>query len=178
MRQLMTVALTLVLLGSGSISAEAQSAPDTRTKTANQPGARYAGYEGTAPVLVKKEVLEGWNYLYRHITNVEFVLCLEGYQKDGTIFIDNFRLARMENESMTSVRYHPCESDRYLGTAHNHPPTGDSASLCYRSIPDRRSFAEDQRAVVDIILCGIDTYLWVTKDGTTGGPVDGKRRNR
>lgn len=176
MRQLKVVALTLGLLGAGLASAEAQSALDSKVEVASAAGTRFAGYDGVAPVVVKKEILESWNYLYRHITNVEFVLCLEGFQKEGTIFIDNFRLARMENESLTSVRYHPCEGERYVGTAHNHPPTGEGGSLCYRSIPDRRSFAEDQRAVVDVILCGIDTYLWVLKDGTTGGPVDGRRR--
>lgn len=175
MRQLTMLALTVGLLGAGISAAEAQSPLDSKMGKTNA-GTRYAGYEGAAPVVVKKEVLEGWNYLYRYITNVEFVLCLEGFQKDGTIFIDNFRLARMENESLTSVRYHPCESDRYIGTAHNHPPNGEGGSLCYRSIPDRRSFAEDQRAVVDVILCGIDTYLWVLKDGTTGGPTEGKKK--
>lgn len=178
MRQVMAIALALVLLGSGAAPAEAQSAVGSKLGMAGGEGGRYAGYDGVAPVLVKQEVLEGWNYLYRHITGVEFVLCLEGYQKEGAIFIDNFRLARMENESLTSVRYHPCEGDRYVGTAHNHPPTGEAGSLCYRSIPDRRSFAEDRRAVVDIIICGIDTYLWVLKDGTAGGPVDGKREER
>jgi hypothetical protein len=174
----MAVALALTLLGYGAAPASAQSALGSKLEMASAAGARYAGYNGAAPVVVKNEILESWNYLYRHITGVEFVLCLEGYQKDGTIFIDNFRLARMENESMTSVRYHPCEGDRYVGTAHNHPPTNEGGSLCYRSIPDRRSFAEDQRAIVDVILCGIDTYLWVLKDGNTGGPVDGKGRGR
>jgi hypothetical protein len=170
----MAIALALVLLGTGAAPAEAQSAVGSKLGMAGVEGVHYAGYDGVAPVFVKHEVLEGWNYLYRHITGVEFVLCLEGYRRDDSIFIDNFRLARMENESMTSVRYHPCESERYVGTAHNHPPTSDGGSLCYRSIPDRRSFAEDQRAMVDVILCGIDTYLWVLKDGTAGGPVDGK----
>jgi hypothetical protein len=174
----MIVALVLLPLGWGATRAEAQSALGSKLGMAAAPGTRYAGYDGAAPVVVKNEILESWNYLYRHITGAEFVLCLEGYQRDGTIFIDNFRLARMENESMTSVRYHPCESERYVGTAHNHPPTGQGGSLCYRSIPDRRSFAEDPRAIVDVILCGTDTYLWVLKDGTQGGPVDGRRGDK
>lgn len=178
MRQVMAIALALTLLGWGAAPARAQSAVGSKLGMAGTEGVRYAGYDGVAPVVVKNEILESWNYLYRHITGVEFVLCLEGYQENGTIFIDNFRLARMENESLTSVRYHPCEGERYVGTAHNHPPTGEGGSLCYRSIPDRRSFAEDQRAIVDVILCGIDTYLWVLKDGTAGGPVDGKREGR
>lgn len=180
MRQLLVVALTATLVGSTAALVEAQSTVGSNREAAGSGGTRYAGYHGEAPVVVKNEILEGWNYLYRHITGVEFVLCLEGYEKDGTIFIDNFRLARMENATLTSVRYHPCESDRYVGTAHNHPPTGGNESLCYRSIPDRRSFAEDQRAIVDIVLCGIDTYLWVLKDGRMGGPVDGppKRTGR
>lgn|GEM_PF-520437 len=173
MRHLFVVALATIMIGSGATLAEAQSAVGSKRDATRAIAKRYSGYAGEAPVVVRNEVLDGWNYLYRHITKVEFVLCLEGFQRDGTIFIDNFRLARMENETFTSVRYHPCESERYIGTAHNHPPTGEGNSLCYRSIPDRRSFAEDRRAKVDIVLCGIDTYLWVLKDGTTGGPVDG-----
>lgn len=170
MRQILTIALVATLFGWGSAPAEAQLRAGAGPGKARSGMARYAGYEGAGPVVVKHEVIDGWNYLYRHITGAEFVLCLEGYQSGGTIFIDNFRLARMENESATSVRYHPCEGDRYVGTAHNHPPTGEPGSLCYRSLPDRRSFAEDQRAVVDIVLCGTSTYLWVLKDGSSGGP--------
>ena len=84
------------------------------------------------------------------------MLCLEGQVRDGRIYIDGFRLARMEAPTATSVRYHPCTSDRYVGTAHNHPPTGTGGSLCYRSIPDRRSFEQDERAIVDVILCGTE----------------------
>lgn len=129
-------------------------------------------FVGAGPISVKQEVLDGWRYLYRYITQVEFVLCLEGQKRGDTIYIDGFRLARMENESLTSVRYHPCQDPRYVGTAHNHPPTSDQAPLCYRSLPDRRSFEQDERAIVDIILCGENRFLWILKDGTVGGPVD------
>lgn len=118
------------------------------------------------PVMVAPEVTAGWEFLYRFITETEFVLCLEGSQENGRIVIDGFRLARMETTNVNSVRYQPCGSSRYIGTAHNHPPVGDGASsLCYQSEPDRRSFALDQRAVVDIVLCGADKFYWVTKDG-------------
>lgn len=117
------------------------------------------------PVVLAAEVVEGFQFLYRHITDVEFVLCLEGARKNGRLFIDGFRLARMETTSVNSVRYQPCVSDRYVGTAHNHPPVDDDKSLCYQSEPDRRSFGMDARAIVDVVLCGDDKYYWVLKDG-------------
>jgi hypothetical protein len=74
----------------------------------------------------------------------------------------------MEATSVNSVRYQPCSSDRYIGTAHNHPPVDGDKSLCYQSEPDRRSFGMDSRAVVDVVLCGDDKYYWVLKDGRSG----------
>jgi|SRR5688572_17838114 hypothetical protein len=120
------------------------------------------------PVVVAPEVLEGFRFLYRFITEVEFVLCLEGTRKSGRLHVDGFRLALMEASSVNSVRYQPCTSDRYVGTAHNHPPVDEDKSLCYQSEPDRRSFGMDNRAVVDVVLCGDDRYYWVLKDGRSG----------
>ena len=124
--------------------------------------------DAAEPVVLAPEVLEGFQFLYRFITEVEFVLCLEGGRKNGRLHVDAFRLARMEASSVNSVRYQPCTSDRYVGTAHNHPPVDQDKSLCYQSEPDRRSFGMDNRAVVDIVLCGDDKYLWVLKDGRSG----------
>ena len=119
-----------------------------------------------SPVVVAPEVIEAWEFLYRFITETEFVLCLQGTNQDGRIMIDDFKLARMEASSVNSVRYQPCDGSRYVGTAHNHPPVDDEGkSLCYQSEPDRRSFGMDQRAVVDIVLCGSDKFRWWLKDG-------------
>lgn len=121
---------------------------------------------GADAVIVASEVVEGWQFLYRFITETEFVLCLEGSRQDGRIVVDGFRLARMEATSVNSVRYQPCDSPRYVGTAHNHPPVDNSdRSLCYQSEPDRRSFGMDSRAVVDIVLCGDRIFRWWLKDG-------------
>jgi hypothetical protein len=119
-----------------------------------------------SPVVVAPEVIESWEFLYRFITETEFVLCLEGSKQDGYLVIDGFKLARMEASSVNNVRYQPCAGSRYVGTAHNHPPVDDAGkSLCYQSEPDRRSFALDQRAVVDVVLCGSDKFRWWLKDG-------------
>ena len=120
------------------------------------------------PVTVAPEVVAGWEFLYKFITETEFVLCLEGTREDGRIVVDGFRLARMETTTVNSVRYQPCDSPRYVGTAHNHPPV-DAAnrSLCYQSEPDRRSFGLDNRAAVDVVLCGDGLFRWWLKDGRT-----------
>lgn len=135
-----------------------------------QPAASESGLDMNVaePVVVAPEVVEGFQFLYRFITEVEFVLCLEGTRKNGRLYVEGFRLARMEATSVNSVRYQPCTSDRYVGTAHNHPPVDNDKSLCYQSEPDRRSFGMDPRATVDVVLCGDDRYLWVLKDGRSG----------
>ena len=171
MRQV-TGVLTAVLLVCASATLVAQTS-DGDGK-ARSPASAEPAYVRTGPVVIAQEVLEGWRFLYSFITEVEFVLCLEGKERDGVIIVENFRLARMENTSATSVRYHPCKSEDYIGTAHNHPPTANGGSQCYRSLPDRRSFEQDERAIVDIILCGEDRFIWILKDGTTGGPGHGQ----
>ncbi|HUP90038.1 MAG TPA: hypothetical protein VM100_11825 [Longimicrobiales bacterium] len=119
-------------------------------------------------VVVAPEVVAGWEFLYRFITETEFVLCLEGTRETDRITVDAFRLARMEATSVNSVRYQPCDSPRYVGTAHNHPPVDSSGrSLCYQSEPDRRSFGMDNRAAVDVVICGDGVFRWWMKDGRT-----------
>lgn len=120
-------------------------------------------------VVVSPEVIEGWQFLYRFITETEFVLCLEGYRHEGRIYVTNFRMARLMTTSIYNVRYLPCESPRYIGTAHNHAPVYNSnKNLCYQSEPDRRSFGMDQRAIIDVVLCGDMKFRWWLKDGRTG----------
>ena len=129
---------------------------------------------GSGPVVVSPEVLDGWRFMYRFITEVEFVLCLEGRRSGETIYIDGFRLARMEAANSSSVRYQPCLGDGYVGTAHNHPPVSTTKSLCYQSLPDRRSFEADNRALLDIVLCGEDRFLWVVRETRTGTQQQGE----
>jgi len=127
-----------------------------------------AALEGAGPVVVAPEVVEGFRFLYRFVTETEFVLCLEGRRAGDQIYIESFRLARMEASNSSSVRYQPCGGEHYIGTAHNHPPVPTTKSLCYQSLPDRRSFEADTRAVLDIVLCGDGRFLWVTRDGPRG----------
>ena len=159
------VVMAIAIAGCGS-SGMSPKAFGTETG-GYQPTASETGLDMTVaePVVVAPEVMEGFRFLYRFITEVEFVLCLEGTRRNGRLYLEGFRLARMEATSVNSVRYQPCTSDRYVGTAHNHPPVDEEKSLCYQSEPDRRSFGMDRRAVVDIVLCGDDRYFWVLKDG-------------
>ncbi len=158
------IALTVASCGSVGVSPKAfgggvqpAASPDAKSSY-NAPDAE--------PVVVAPDVVNGWEFLYRNVTQTEFVLCLEGSRQDGKIVVDGFRLARMDASTVNSVRYEPCTSARYVGTAHNHPPVDDPGkSLCYQSEPDRRSFGMDNRAVVDIVLCGDNKFLWVLKDG-------------
>lgn len=118
-------------------------------------------------VKVDPHVIDGFDFLYKFVSETEFVLCLEGRtMDDGTIHIDGSSLAKMEATSYNSVRYQPCDTPHYIGTAHNHPPTDDpETDLCYQSEPDRRSFNMDPRAIIDIVICGDHRYKWFRKDG-------------
>ncbi len=136
---------------------------------ASSPSDSVLGTGASARLVVAPAVLEQWNYLYRYVNEVEFVLCLEGQERDGKTYITGFRLARMEAADANSVRYEPCTSGAYIGTAHNHPPSSRGGGLCYPSVPDRQSFAADGRALVDVVLCGENRFIWSLKDGTSGG---------
>ena len=155
----------IVLLGACSSAGVSPKAFDGIPAPSDAAVLHFAS-DDAEPVVIAPEVVDGWEFLYRNITSTEFVLCLEGSHQDGKILVDGFRLARMEASTINTVRYQPCQSSRYVGTAHNHPPVDDpNKSLCYQSEPDRRSFGMDQRASVDIVLCGDAKYLWVLKDG-------------
>jgi hypothetical protein len=164
------VAVALLTIALGACGSAGVSPKAFGEAGSFQPVAAKSGLDMNIaePIIMAPEVMEGFQFLYRFITEVEFVLCLEGTRKNGRLYVDAFRLARMEATTVNSVRYQPCTSERYVGTAHNHPPVDMDKSLCYQSEPDRRSFALDQRAVVDVVLCGDDKYYWVLKDGRTG----------
>jgi hypothetical protein len=155
----------VILIVAGCASSGGQPSKAGADKKASAPETHSpANLVGAGPVVVPEDILEGWRFLYRFVTEVEFVLCLEGRKSGGKIYIEDFRLAHMEAANSSSVRYQPCASDRYIGTAHNHPPVTSSKSLCYQSLPDRRSFEADARAVVDVVLCGEDRFLWVARE--------------
>ena len=154
-----TLLVTLLVAGCAS-----NGAPPQENNKAAFPRMDAAPLIGSGPVVVAPEVLDGWRFMYRFITEVEFVLCLEGKRSGDNIYIESFRLARMEAANSSSVRYQPCIGPEYIGTAHNHPPVTTTKSLCYQSLPDRRSFEADNRAALDIVLCGEDRFLWVVRD--------------
>jgi hypothetical protein len=162
-----------MLLLAAATGAQAQSPASTWSVKSSEPAAEATESNGHQRVIIAPAVLEGWSFLYRFITQVEFVLCLEGHHTNGTLYIDGFRLARMEAADISTVRYQPCSNEHYVGTAHNHPPVPGIGALCYRSTPDLQSFEKDGRAVVDVVLCGEEKYVWVLRDGTRGGPIYG-----
>ena len=136
---------------------------ESNDKASAPGGSASAALGGAGPIVVAPEVMDGWRFLYKFVTEVEFVLCLEGRKSEGKVYVESFRLARMEAANSSSVRYQPCTGGKYVGTAHNHPPVGTDKSLCYQSLPDRRSFEADQRAVLDIVLCGEDRFYWAVR---------------
>lgn len=161
------------LVGAALLAARPVAGQDGQTwvAKASAPTDVTAAVGGVAPpVLVAPTVAQQWDYLYRFI-GVEFVLCLEGHQESGQVHVDGFRLARMMEASSTTVRYEPCDIPNYVGTAHNHPPASGDPPACYRSVPDRKSFQEDSKAIVDVVICGEDKWVWILKDGRVGGTV-------
>lgn len=166
--------LFVLVAVAGCAYSGSERSDQTGLKSAFPRNIEGAALEGAGPVVVAPEVLDGWRFMYRFITEVEFVLCLEGHRNGDNVVIEKFTLARMEAANSSSVRYQPCGSDRYVGTAHNHPPVASTKSLCYQSLPDRRSFEADGRAMLDIVLCGEDRFLWVVRDGKNGTQQHGE----
>lgn len=123
---------------------------------------------GATELIVAREVVDGWNFLYANIDETEFALCLEGTKLDGKISITSFKLAHIVSSSETEVRYMRCASPAYIGSAHNHPPRGDAETLCYQSSPDKQTFLAEKRAMLDIVICGKGTFMWVLKNGRHG----------
>jgi len=156
----------LVVAGCGSAGAAVKAWRFQGSQIGQSAAYSKAAFSHAEPTL-SEDVANGFGFLYRFITEAEFVLCLEGRIDDGELRIDGFRLAHIESTTVNSVRYQPCRSPRYVGTAHNHPPT-NRPDQCVRSGPDRRSFSADSLAVVDIVLCENDRYSWTFKDGRTG----------
>lgn len=166
--------LLVTLIAAAACASSGGTQPKEDNKSALPRDFAAAKLVGSGPVIVSPEVLDGWRFMYRFITEVEFVLCLEGRRSGETVYVESFRLARMEAANSSSVRYQPCVGDGYVGTAHNHPPVTTTKSLCYQSLPDRRSFEADNRAVLDIVLCGEDRFLWVVREAKNGVQQQGE----
>jgi hypothetical protein len=130
-----------------------------------------------AELLVAREVLDGWNFLYQHITDTEFALCLEGTRDGDRLEITGFRLAHILVSNFNGIKYVPCvNGGTYIGTAHNHPPADyPDEDPCYQSPIDQRTFRQDGAARVDIIICGRDRFLWVLKNGKAANVWIGRR---
>jgi hypothetical protein len=115
---------------------------------------------------VAREVLDGWNFLYLNITETEFALCLEGRNVAGRLEITAFRLAHVIASHSSAVEYVPCAGDSFVGTAHNHLSSDyPGMDPCYQSGKDLQSFKKDSKALVDIVICGRDRFVWDLKDG-------------
>ena len=114
-------------------------------------------------LIVPREVLDGWNFLYLHIPDTEFALCLEGEKHRNRILITGVRLAHVIASDFDRVAFAPCAGEAYIGSAHNHPNDGRNASSCRHSHGDLRTFHRDARARIDVVICGADRYAWVRK---------------
>lgn len=79
----------------------------------------------------------------------ETVLCLHGRRIDGRWHVESLRAPVVTSRTAASVTYQPCEGRGYIGTLHNHPAPG----LCYFSGADRRTFAADSAATLDMVSC-------------------------
>ncbi len=119
-------------------------------------------------IVIAREVVDGWNFLYLAITETEFALCLEGKREAEKVTITGFRLAHIIASNPSHIEYVPCNGGTYVGTAHNHPSTGYPGwDPCHQSALDLRSFRKDKKAQVDIIICGRDRFVWVSKKDDT-----------
>src|SRR5687768_195764 len=94
------VTLLAALAAAGCASSGTQPKAFVEEKSPAAPVATLVS--GAGPVVVAQEVLDGWHFMYEFVTEVEFVLCLEGHRQGDQVFIDGFRLARMEASNVSS----------------------------------------------------------------------------
>ena len=129
-------------------------------------------------IVIAREVVDGWNFLFHSIIETEFALCLEGRNDRGRLTISGFRLAHIISSHQTAVEYVPCDGPYHVGTAHNHLASDyPGQDPCYQSGKDLRSFKKDGKAVVDIIICGRDRFVWALKDGKAPRTWSGGSQN-
>jgi hypothetical protein len=116
-------------------------------------------------LVISREVIDGWNFLYQFITDTEFALCLEGRREGSRLIITGFRLAHIIASQYHRVQYVPCAGENFVGSAHNHPDSGyPNAEPCYQSKIDEKSFRGNRKAEVDIIICGRNRFAWMLRD--------------
>ena len=115
-------------------------------------------------VVLGPELTAHLRFLYRYIQETEFAVCLEGRIKGQQIEVDNFRMAKMHATAPNGVKYEPCNIPGYVGMAHNHlPRAADAPSPCYFSASDIRSFDSDKAALIDVVICGEDQFVFKAK---------------
>jgi hypothetical protein len=172
------------LFFSAMLSAAAGCAPALRTVgisfSSSLPPVHVAHGDSTSEfeIVLAREVLDGWNFLFLSITETEFALCLEGTKDKGRLSITGFRLAHIISSHGSAVEYVPCDGPYHVGTAHNHLASGyPGQDNCYQSGKDHRSFQKDSKAFVDIILCGRNRFVWVLKDGKAPRIWSGSSQN-
>lgn len=107
-------------------------------------------------VVVAPQVSAQMAFLYRYIQETEFALCLQGRVTKQKIYVDAFTMARISGAGPSGVSFERCDVPAYVGVAHNHPPsaTEPGKGMCYFSEMDRKVFARDKMARVDIVICG------------------------
>ncbi len=132
-----------------------------------------AGEESAAApalgVSMTPQLADNLALLFDRFGRSEFILCLEGENKDGKMMLRDFRMPHIAFSRPTSAAVHPdggCDQyDNIVGTLHNHPASypedrGRESSNCYLSGLDIQSWLEYSEYEYTTVLCGPRTWAW------------------
>lgn len=100
----------------------------------------------------------------------ETVMCLYGFVRSDTAFVEFMRPTVITPIGSVMVAYQKCSIPKpeiygqmkYLGTAHNHSPAYLPNGGCYFSQTDETSFADDEKGVIEVVMCG-QGIMWKGK---------------
>lgn len=118
----------------------------------------HVGYEQLktphGSVWMHKKVSNNLFYLYRNMTR-ELPLCLHGTQFGSVVHVEEVRFPLITRSDSIGTSYikESC-GDGYLGMVHNHP--GASKENCFPSATDIARFDNDERAILEMIVCDVD----------------------
>ena len=108
---------------------------------------------GGREVQVSRKIQNNLYYIYKDLPK-ELTFCLTGEQNKSVIKVSDLAMPPIFDNSEHGVSYmlaYCHDLPNYIGVAHNHPN-----GMCDTSEMDDISFMEDDKAVVELIVCGFE----------------------
>jgi len=79
--------------------------------------------------------LKAFNNLYSSRDD-EYVACIYGFMRDGNIYVSNYSIPDVYNQSSKKVTYNLYSCNASIGTIHSHIPQDEEYNYCIPSLTD------------------------------------------